>query len=146
MKKLIFAFAVGIFIVLPVCAQNTDKKFAGEGDLYPVNIPIVKIYPYHEGYVVTYHSGPKSNNVYIPNSWFVRKGLADGEFPKAARFLLGPGTEWPHMVVYYRDGKFERLRLYVRKENFHESWGNINGSVNLDAQFEGIEDLPIEFR
>ena len=145
--KLMMISVVVLAAVVPVFAQNADREIRTTTDMYPVDVPIVKIYPYHEGYVVTYRSGVESKQAYIPNAWFDRK--ADPEnLPKASKFLLGPGTVVPHMVIYYQDGKPQRLRLYVRKELSHSSWGNIGQGVNLDDKFANasIDDFKIEYK
>jgi hypothetical protein len=114
-------------------------------DYYPITIHIEKIYPYRLGYVVAYRNGPSLVNAYIPNQWFVKSAEPDAPPPKAEKFTVG-APEWPHMSVYYRDGQFDHVRLYVRKERGHESWGSVSASVNIDDKFEGAEDLAIEYR
>jgi hypothetical protein len=146
MKKICGILFVTLVLALgaPVFAQTADNTTT---ELYPIDIPIVKIYPYSEGYVVTYRNGPKSEQVYIPNAWFDRK--ADPEnLPKATKYLIGPGTVRPHMVIYYQAGKPVRLRLYVRKELTQETWGQIGQGVNLDDKFANanIEDFKIEYK
>jgi hypothetical protein len=49
------------------------------------------------------------------------------------------------MTVFYKDGKFSHVRLYVRKERSHESWGDVPLNVNIDDRFEGVEGITLQF-
>jgi hypothetical protein len=97
---------------------------------------------------VEYRNNPfattPAERAYIPLEWF-KVTPQQEEPPKAEMILLGVGTEYPHLTVYYNNGVFDHLRLYVRKESNHESWGVVPSSMNLDSYFEGITDLKLTF-
>jgi hypothetical protein len=130
-------------LCLPLSAQEAEDRIASS--LYPVDIRVEKVYAYRSGYVVTYKKGAENINAYIPNEWFRKPDDPNG-FAKAQKLLLGSGPELPHMVVYYQDGQFVRVRLFVRKEVNHETWGYIPLNVNLDQYFENLETLDIQFK
>lgn len=142
MKKLrvfIIAF-VFCMLAMPLLAQQISP--GNESDLICVSVSVEKIYPYKLGYVVEYRKGVKDRVMaYLPLEWFV------GASNKAELVGLGPGPVWPSLVVYYKGGgkEFSHLRLYVRKEVNHESWGNIPQSVDIDDRFANITDLKLEF-
>ncbi|MDR1175678.1 MAG: hypothetical protein LBK83_09460 [Treponema sp.] len=140
MKKLFFVLiAVAVFQAAPLFAQNIPEDRQSEYFYY--NIPIERIYPYRKGYVIRYRKGTREmGTAYLPREWFNTAG-GKGEI-----INLGPGPSWPYLTVYYHSGEFSHVRLYVRSNRSHESWGNIPSGVNLDEHFDDIgEDFRLEF-
>ena len=135
----LFAF----FLVLPAFAQDSAKETAQSGELwseyYYVNVPLEKVYPHHLGYVISYRKGgAKIGQAYIPLKWFNRAG------GKGELIRLTTGTEWPYMTVYYKSGQFSHIRLFVRGNLSHESWGNLPQGMPGDEKFD-IEELKLEY-
>jgi hypothetical protein len=136
-RMLLVACAL-VLMALPAAAQNNST--VTESEYYYVNVPLEKVYPYRKGYVVSYRKGVSEiARAYLPLEWF------DGVGGKGELIRLGPGTTWPSLTVYYKEGEFSHVRLYVRREAAHESWGNIPQTTNLDEYFENVEDLRLEF-
>ena len=120
-------------------AQDAPRKFK-ESEYYYYNIPIEKIYAYRMGYVVIYRKGVNQMaRTYLPDEWFTTVG------GKGELIGLSSGTEWPSMSVYYKSGKFSHIRLRVRRDRSHETWGVVPLTVNLDKYFEGVEEVRLEF-
>ncbi|MDR0386978.1 MAG: hypothetical protein LBH57_02970 [Treponema sp.] len=143
MKRLFFITLVGIIAaVLPLAAQEQDGQEQADkkkSEYYYVNTTIEKIYPYRKGYVVQYRKGPVGiARVYLPVEWF-HDSAGKGEI-----VYLGPGSDWPSMSIYYKNGEFSHIRLYVRPLS-HESWGNIPMGVNLDSHFEDVNEVRLEY-
>jgi hypothetical protein len=145
-----------IVLLVALCiALASVSVFAQESSpYYYVNVPIQRVYPYPKGYVVTYRKGAiGSATTYLPIEWFeddnrggdVADSATAGDPPLGEVILLGPGTRWPYLAVYYKDGEFSHVRLYVRKERSHETWGVVAVGVNLDDRFEGIDTIKLEF-
>ena len=136
-----------IISVQPVTAQQSDGNPRTEEDrwgagniseLYYINVPIEKVYPYRLGYVVLFRKGANElGRAYIPYAWF-RANVA-----KAQLFQLGDGKTWPSMSVFYKEGAFYGVKLYVAKRTSHLTWGNIPSNVNLDDRFEGVESIDL---
>jgi hypothetical protein len=149
-KKSVLFVAICVALAsVPVFAQETETA-----PYYYVNVPVFKVYPYRKGYVVTYRKGAVgSATTYLPIEWFEddnRGGdgtdsAAAGAPPKGEVILLGPGTQWPYLAVYYKDGVFSHVRLYVRKERSHETWGDVPAGINIDDKFEGVETIKLAF-
>ena len=109
-------------------------------ELYYVNVPIEKVYPYRLGYVVLFRQGANAlGQAYIPYEWF------RGADRKAQLFQLPDGKNWPSMSVFYKEGEFYGVRLYVAKRQSHLTWGIVPSNVNLDARFEGVESIDLSF-
>jgi hypothetical protein len=138
MKKLFFSLLLAMSCLL-VFAQEAEN---GAGSYY-VNVPIVMIYPYAKGYVVKYHTGVRYESLataYMPNEWF-----APGEGRKGTIVNLKPGTVKPSFTVIYKDGAFDHVKLYLKKDRKDSSWGYMPLSMNIDDRFENVTDIKIEY-
>jgi hypothetical protein len=140
MRKLLFLITLSLIVAgLPLVAQQNTSSSDVEGS-YAITVSLERVYSYRKGYVVRYAKKlGKVADAYLPIEWF------QGTGNKADLILLGSGTDWPHMTVFYKDGKFSHVRLYVRKERSHESWGNVPLTVNIDDRFEGVEEVILQF-
>jgi hypothetical protein len=138
--KIFFAICLISALALPLTAQesgSSEKK--GESPFYYQTVPIQKIYVTNEGYVVAYNRTYKAPAfAYIPVTWF-----AAGEV-KGDMVLLNAKEGWPRMDVYYKDGAFDHVRLFIREQS-HETWGNLPYGTELKSRFEGVESLKIEY-
>jgi len=139
MKKIVFALVI-LTAVMPVFAQNNSNNNESS-HLYYVNVRIEKIYPSGDGYVVQYlKSNSQFATIGIPMNWFYDAGS------KAELLLLPPGLNWPTMSVFYNNGEFSHVRLYVHQSKGHSTWGNVPQGANLDRFFpEDQETLNFQF-
>jgi hypothetical protein len=140
MKKLVFAAISVVFLAvgLPVSAQN--RKDERDSEYYYVNITLEKVFPYRKGYVVQYRKGQFGyGRAYLPASWFTDAGN------KGEVITLPAGKVWPTLSVYYKNGEFSHVRLYIHRLASHESWGSIPQGVNIDKEFDAIETIVIEY-
>ncbi|MDR0410830.1 MAG: hypothetical protein LBH75_02510 [Treponema sp.] len=140
MKKLFFVLLLCSAVsCLLVSAQDAETK----SGYYYVNVPIVMIYPYAKGYVVTYNTGVLSDGlatIYLPQAWF-----APGKDNRGTIVNLKQGTVKPSFSVIYKDGAFDHVKLYVKKDRKDSSWGYMPLSVNIDDRFENVTDIKIEY-
>ena len=134
MKKVLLA----ALVLMIVCGSVALS--AKESEYYYVSVPIEKIYRHRKGYVVMYRkSMNRMAQAYVPHEWFTSPG------GKADFVSTGNDRSWPHMSVYYKNGEFSHIRLYVKRANSHDSWGIVSFTTNLDEQFDGAEDITLEF-
>jgi hypothetical protein len=141
MRKSLFLITLLLIAasLAPLVAQQNTSSSDVEGS-YAITVSLERVYPYRKGYVVKYNRGlGATSDAYLPIEWF------QGTGKKGELILMGSGTDWPHMTVFYKDGKFSHVRLYVRKERSHESWGNVPLNVNIDDRFEGVEEVTLQF-
>jgi hypothetical protein len=142
MKKILFLTTLLLILagIIPLMAQDNAGSSSKEAQTYAVTVSLERVYPYRKGYLVKYRKRVNQTaDAYLPLEWF--QGVA----AKGDLVLMGSGTDWPHLTVFYKDGAFDHVRLYVRKERGHESWGNVPLTVNIDDRFENIEDFKLEF-
>jgi hypothetical protein len=140
MKKLIFAavFIVVFAALQPLYAQKISKE--NESDHYYVRVPLEKVYIHRAGYVLMYRKGvTHMTRLYIPYEWF------SDSAGKAEVVMLPKGQNWPSLTVFYKEGEFSHLRLYVHWWKAHPTWGIIPSSANIEDRFKGVESIKLEF-
>jgi len=153
MKKIIIVL-VFLALISPVFAQQEeerpDRRAADpfyainntrnrEENFYYFNVSVEKIYPVKEGYIVQYLSvsSPDIATIGIPNEWLTN---AAGR----AEIITIPASDWPTMTVFYVDGKFSHVRLYVHPAKSHLTWGNIPQGANV-SKFFSQDSFNIQF-
>ncbi|MCL2179849.1 MAG: hypothetical protein FWB83_01860 [Treponema sp.] len=126
MKKLILTL-IFMAIITPIFAQNSSSGNAHT--FYYINVRVEKIYPSHTGYIVLYHTQTGTALIGLPNPWF-REAAGMAELIR-----LGAGSDWPSMTVFYVDGEFSFVRLYIHRNRGHESWGSIPMGFDVSRYF-----------
>jgi hypothetical protein len=144
--KLWRLFSIALIAFVGIGALTAQDKDSGAGDAkgnwssyYYTNVPLEKVYPHKLGYVVIYRKGgSEMGRAYLPLRWFT-ESAAKGDI-----INLPKGRTWPYMSVFYKDGAFSHVRLFIRQDFSHESWGNLPLNVNIDGQFEA-EELKLDY-
>ena len=141
MRKIVLKIV--LLIVLAALCQGTflfaQSTRYEESNYYFFNFSVEKIFLHRLGYVVTYRTGGnRIASTYIPHSWFNTIG-GQGEI-----VYLGTGSEWPSMIVYYKDGEFSHVRLRLRKNRQHETWGVVPLTAAIDENFD-VEEVILQF-
>jgi hypothetical protein len=104
-----------IAVVAGVLASETSA-------FYPVRLDVIKVYSHADGFRVIYRKGSSDvADVYLPARWFVSGGKAE--------LVRGNDTSFPYMTVFYKDGKFDHLRLYVLADQGDQMWGLLSPSA-----------------
>jgi hypothetical protein len=140
-KKIVIAvvFAALFFSGIAVFAVENGER--SESEYYYVNITLEKVWPYRRGYIVQYRKGiGRIGRLYLPSEWFT-DAASKGEI-----ITLPRGQSWPTISVYYKNGEFSHVRLYVHPWASHPSWGNVQRNVNIDSNFDNVETLKINFQ
>jgi hypothetical protein len=140
MKKLIMAAVfVAVFALgSPLFAQKISPEKSSE--YFYENVTLEKIYPSRLGYILQYRKGVNGiGRVYIPNEWFTDAAS------KAELISLPRGKNWPSMTVFYKEGEFSHLRLYVHRWKGHQTWGNVPLNVDLEPYFKDVTTVKLEF-
>jgi len=141
MKKFVFTAIFIVFLAagLPVFAQ--DQRDERDSEFYYINVSLEKVYPYRKGYIVQYRKGFfEHGKAYLPAEWFTD---ADS---KGEIITLPRGKSWPSMTVYFRNGEFSHVRLYVHHVATHWTWGIVPQDVDLDDRFDYIDKVTIDFK
>jgi len=138
MKKIFLL--VGLILLIQGASLFAQQKFSRESDYYYFNVPIEKIFAHKLGYVVIYRKGVNQmTRTFLPIEWFTEMA-GKGEIS-----ALGPGKEWPSMTVFYKNGEFSHLKLFLRRSRAHETWGVVPLNADIDHLFKDIEEVKLEF-
>lgn len=123
------------FIVVLI-AIMTAALAADTSAFYPVRVDVVKVYSHADGYYVLYRKGTSGvGGVYIPSRWFVAGGKAE--------LVRGLDPSYPYMTIFYKNDKFDHLRLYVISDTHDSTWGVLSPSQGA-GKFNS-EDLNMEY-
>jgi len=121
---LLLFFVLGIGHV--VADFNTDEG------MYTRSFYIDRVYPNRHGYRIIYRNDHgHRHSMLVPLSWFGRNGGAP-----QAQMREGRHPAYPYMEVFWMDGEFSHLKLYVRSDKTHESWGVWDAPDNVEELFD----------
>ncbi len=123
-------------IAIVLLALVAASALADTSSFYPIRVEVLKVYSHSEGYRVIYRRGSMSSaEAYIPAAWFVPGGKAE--------LVRANDPSYPYMTVFYKDGVFHHLRLYVQSSSADPSWGVLPPAEGA-GKFTATE-LKLEF-
>jgi hypothetical protein len=134
MKKLIILL-IFIAVVTPVFAQ---ANFTENPNAYVFNFPIERIFPTNRGYVIQYRGQKEIHTIGVPNDWFT------GPTGKADKVVLPRGRNWPSMSVFFSDGDFSHVRIYVHAHRSHRTWMTVQQGTDV-SRFFSDDSFDIRF-
>ena len=138
MKQALCAMLLGLILSITPLLHAQERNV--ESEYYYVNVPIERIYAHKDGYVVSYLKGlNKIAQIYIPIEWFTDPS------GKGDLVAMGSGSLWPNMTIYYKSGEFSHVRLIVRRDRRHPTWGVVPLYVDSTGYFDGVEGLYLEY-
>lgn len=136
MKKLIIVLLL-LAVISPVFAQ--DKKSDKKDDVYYVNVQVEKIVPTNTGYVIMYRGNSNALSIIgIPNEWFTDAASC------AEMVRLADGGDWPSMSIFYINGEFSHVRLYIHRVRGHHTWGNVPHGTDVSKYFVDKNDFKVK--
>lgn len=139
MKKLIAALIFVLFVA--------GWASAGESPYYAKAVTIQKVTSHEKGYKVTYFTSHGDlKTIYVPLEWFYQVGdyKTDDGFIKA-EIVRGNGDSYPYMQIFWKNGKFHHLRLFVRDSYNDRMWGIVNPAENMGAKFDPAKIPDFQF-
>jgi len=137
MKKLVIVL-IFMAVISPVFSQDNVRD--SSGNMHYFNVPIEKIYFAGEGYVIQYRKGINQvGTIGVPYDWFSAAG------GKAEILKLPAGVNWPSMSVFYKDGAFSYVRLYVHRSKAHQTWSVVPQGADVSRHFKEPEAFKLEF-
>lgn len=105
---------------------------------YAMTVYINTVYLHDQGYVIDYNDSELyAQRAYLPFRWFTA-AAGKGEI------IYGTGDQYPYMMVYYENGAFSHLRLYVADNPFDMSWDQLPASLDLEQEFS-VEEPQLNY-
>ncbi|RKX93219.1 MAG: hypothetical protein DRP59_03535 [Spirochaetes bacterium] len=136
MKKIILFFTVLLFVSAAIFAQDSE--------IYVKSVPISKVYNHQLGFRVVYmKSNMEMAAFYLPKAWFETASVT-GTVQKA-EVLYGKEASYPYFSVFWINGKFDHIRLYLKSDLGDVSWGDINPAWGDISEKFNIDTLSLEF-
>ena len=130
-KGLIICIALILFLA------TTAVSFAEESEFFVKTVPISKVYTHLLGYKIVYIKSDLSfGTFHVPLNWFQAAGKGD--------LIWGNHPSFPYFSIFYKNGEFSHIRLYVQRAKSHQSWGNLKPDPALKEKFD-IETLELDF-
>ena len=133
-----FCAIVALMLLLVTCLA-----FANESKLYARSFNIEKVFFHQKGYKVTYMTGGmKYTSTYLPHAWFSQSSTKGGVQAKG-ELAFGNDPSYPYMTIFWNEGKFSHVRLYLKKSMRDMSYGII--SPDQDPAVFDVEEPFLEF-
>ncbi len=112
---------------------------AKQPDVFAKTVDIGKIYTHPLGYRILYlRSTLDWGEMYVPMTWFKWSGVGKGEV------VWGNDPAYPYLVIYWVDGKFANIRLFLRSDPTDISYGVLDPTIDLSKQFD-VQEPPKNF-
>ncbi|MDR3201115.1 MAG: hypothetical protein LBT68_06605 [Spirochaetales bacterium] len=136
MKKLCALLAVLLFLASGMAGADESKYYAR-------SFMIDKVYPHTAGYKVLYVTSKQSYaTTYLPHKWFSQSATKNGVQAKG-ELAWGNDPAYPYMVVFWKEGKFSHVRLFLKKDMRDVSYGVI--SATQDPALFDVEEPVLEY-
>lgn len=139
MKK-IYVFVLILFftvLISPSFSQSNNSRNKDD-DIFVKTVPIVKIYSHQLGYKILFlKSNLELGSIYVPIKWFEHAG-GKGEI------VWGNSPDYPYFSIFWRNGKFDYIRIYVKKDLSDSTWGVLNAGTGVEKKFD-INEIKLDF-
>ncbi len=127
---------------LPSFAQQTADTASQNNpkDAYYKVVPLMKVWS-PAAWATWSRYLNSSNQVqtdYIPMAWFNKGTNSKADIV----YTLGPAI--PYMSVYWADGKFDHVTLYVSSDDSSLTNGVLSQNADLSSQFN-VQEIPRNF-
>jgi hypothetical protein len=135
-----------VTLAVALCFSVSSFGAVLQSDYYYTNTPLLKVYRHSLGFKIIYRTGDMGTaEGYIPMKWFqVDFDDKGNRLPPKGELIYSHGQEVPYLVVFYKAGKFDHLKLYVDNDSNATSWGFINTQQDLTKLFD-VTELKIQY-
>jgi hypothetical protein len=124
-----------VFAVTPVLSQQQQQE---EHQWFVRTVYLDRVYAHRLGYKLVYSTQDlRRGEAYLPIRWFL-------EAAGNAELVYTRRTSVPYLEVYYRDGEFSHLRLFVHADETHSTWASLDLADGEDSEFE-IGEFQIRY-
>lgn len=149
MKKPITVVLVLLFILSLVSPLFAEVE---ESEYFVKTLLIMKVYPHQLGYRVLYKkSSLDFGEVFIPHRWRQEPagddtaGQEDAALSAGGKLELryGEGAEFPYLSVYWKNGAFSHVKLYLHKQDLHSSYGKLDPTIDYTDEFN-VDEIILD--
>ncbi len=106
--------------------------------MYVRTIPIIKIFVHQLGYKIFYLTNRGDvDSFYAPMEWFNRAG-------GKGQITYGLGPQFPYLSIYWVNGKFSHLKLFLIESVQHDTWGVLKEPSSQIAERFKVDEPKLE--
>ncbi len=135
-KRAILSGLILFLLITGVAGAETSEFFVK-------TVPITRVYQHRLGYRIAYSKSDHTLGIlYVPHEWFVREAGTTDE-PKA-ELVTGSGKAIPYFSVFWRNGEFHHIRLYLEEDLRANSYAELDNPEAFNNRFDK-ETLEPEF-
>lgn len=130
MRKLWIVPAAALLLVTAIATNIPAQE--DEPEMYARSFYIQRVFPNRNGYRLIYtNDHGRNQELLVPLRWF---GQTANE--QTAELRRGRNPSYPYMEVFWRDGEFSHMKIYLQSDYNHESWGIWDAPDNVDELFD----------
>lgn len=142
MKRAGLLIAVVALLVTSIpsfAQQQSDTSSQYPKQVYYKVVSLMKVWTHQLGYVVQFfNSQARVQDVYIPLTWF------NNGMQSKADIVYGLDRSYPYMTIFWADGQFDHVTLYVSSDDSSQTNGVLPASADIADKFK-VQDIPREF-
>lgn len=112
---------------------------AQESEYYVKTLYIEKVYPHELGYKIEYR---RPNSMFLAEAYLPLKWFGHPESP--AKLVYANDSSVPFVNIYWKNGVFDHLVLFVHENIQDLSWGTIGQAGDIADKFN-IDEPSFEF-
>lgn len=128
--------------ILVLLLTTVMLSSATKSPYYTKSVGITKIFPHSKGYKVFYMSNDLiTREVYLPSHLFEEQ---KDDTRERSKIFSGNDKAFPYMTIFWKDGEFSHVKLYVKESYSDLTWGVFSDPENHNENFENAE-LKFDF-
>lgn len=120
-----------IALVLLLMIGFTLFLSAAESEYYVKTLYIQKVYSHSLGYKIEYR---RSNSMYLAQAYLPLEWFGSPDSP--AKLVYANDNSVPFINIYWKNGVFDHLVLFVHQSFQHLSWGTLQQTEDIAARFD----------
>jgi len=129
LKTRIVILIVTLVVMVAGFPVAQEQEQNNESELFVHTVYLNQVFRHRLGFKVTYTAENLDyKEVYIPTSWFTQ-AAGKGELIETS------SKSAPYMDVYFQNGEFSHVRLFVKDNPFHVTWGRLEDEPNAEEKF-----------
>jgi flagellar biosynthesis protein FliQ len=132
MVVVLLALVAGVAV-----AQQAADQIDNKSSMYVRTVFLDTIYTHRLGFKVTYTADDYSRQtVYLPQNWFTEAG-GQGQMVSTSSEAA------PYMSVFYDNGEFSHVRLFVPRNRDHIAWESLE-DIEGEADNFNVETVSLD--
>lgn len=127
------ALSILLLLVTTIMLSSATKS-----PYYAKTVVLTRVFQHKLGYKVFYMANDMTNReAYLPMELFQPR-----EDVTRSSISEGNGTAYPYMTIFWKNGEFSHIKLYIKKDHNDVSWGAF---VNPDTHDENFKNAELKF-